>query len=153
MAEMLFPLQIKKQYAASIDSDYAFDTYVDLDNFKSDPIAYSGMLAYAKDRDGKLFILNNAKTAWIELSGGSGLTMVEDYTKLPSTMTSDSIYFVKNSYEDTSVSPSVIYSNGFYLWDNSEITPNWKLISSSNDTVTKDDIDGICTDIFLDLGW
>ena len=141
MAEMLFPLQIKKQYAASIDSDYAFDTYVDLDNFKSDPIAYSGMLAYAKDRDGKLFILNNAKTSWIELSGGSGLTMVDDYTKLPSTMTSDSIYFVKNSYEDTSVSPSVIYSNGFYLWDNSVTpTPSWKLISSLGGIATYTDL-------------
>lgn len=137
MAEMLFPLQIKRQYADNIDADYVFDTYTDMDNFKSDPIAYGGMQAYAKDKDGSLFILNNAKTKWIELGGGSGISIVDDYSKLPTAMSSDAINYVKNDYTDTTVTPNVTYSGGFYLWDNSVTpTPSWKLISGSGAIAT-----------------
>ena len=150
-SSLLFPLSFTRQYLGSLDSSLLYQTKVDLNNALSEPTNYAGMIVSCVETN-LVYILNSTKTAWIEV-GGSGLTMVDDYSQLPPTMTSDAIYFVKNSYEDTTVSPSITYNSGFYLWDNSEITPNWKLISSSNEIISKDDVDAIVDDIVVDLGW
>lgn len=130
---LLFPLSFIRQYSDSpLDASLLYQTKVDLNNALSEPTNYAGMIVSCVETN-SVYILNSTKTAWIEV-GGSGMVIVDDYSQLPTTMTSDAIYFVKNSYEDTSVTPSVTYSNGFYLWDNDLTIPSWVLISTSQDS-------------------
>lgn len=113
-------------------------------NTKTDfPTTGKSNVLYISENDNVTYRWDNTTTSYIKLSGGSGMVIVDDYSQLPTTMTSDSIYFVKNSYEDTSVTPSATYSNGFYLWDNSETTPSWKLISSLGGIATYTDLGNV----------
>lgn len=71
-AKMIFPLQFTKQYKGPMDADVLFETNTELQAYLSNDLRYGGMLVTCKEHEGKLFILNNAETAWIEIAGVKG---------------------------------------------------------------------------------
>lgn len=71
-AKMIFPLQFTRQYKGPMDADVLFETNTELQAYLSNDLRYGGMLVTCKEHEGKLFILNNAETAWIEIAGVKG---------------------------------------------------------------------------------
>lgn len=69
---MIFPLQFTRQYKGPMDADVLFETNTELQAYLSNDLRYGGMLVTCKEHEGKLFILNNAETAWIEIAGVKG---------------------------------------------------------------------------------
>ena len=73
MAELQFPLQYKRQYNAPLDVDMRFDTLIELNSYLSSARRYAGMLVTCLEAEGKVFVLNNAEDAWVEIAGsGAG---------------------------------------------------------------------------------
>lgn len=71
-AKMIFPLQFTRQYKGPMDADVLFETNTEMQAYLSNDLRYGGMLVTCKEHEGKLFILNNAETAWIEIAGVKG---------------------------------------------------------------------------------
>ena len=71
-----FPLQFKRQFAKSLDVDSTFTTRVELDAYLTNPLRYTGQLATCDEEEGKLYILNKTKDAWLTLGqkGDTGAT-------------------------------------------------------------------------------
>lgn len=89
-AKMIFPLQFTKQYKGPMDADVLFETNTELQAYLSNDLRYGGMLVTCKEHEGKLFILNNAETAWIEIAGVKGDT---GFTPIPEiTETAEGIF-------------------------------------------------------------
>lgn len=74
MAELQFPLQYKRQYNAPLDIDMRFDTLASLNAYLTSARRYAGMIVTCLETEGKVYILNNAEDAWVEVSGGGGGT-------------------------------------------------------------------------------
>lgn len=74
MAELLFPLQFKRQFADSLDPDSRFGTVTELNSYLSDPARYIGQVVTCDEREGKVFVLNVARDAWIEIGGTDSLS-------------------------------------------------------------------------------
>mgnify|MGYP001255336486 CR=1 FL=1 len=84
MAEILFPLQFKRQYAAPLDVDVVFQTSAAMNTYLSNPLRYAGQIVSCLENEGKIFVLNNAQTIWTEIAGGTGtsgtvITPIRDY--------------------------------------------------------------------------
>jgi hypothetical protein len=60
-----FPLQFKRQFAKSLDVDSTFLTTVELNAYLTNPLRYVGQLATCEEEEGKLYILNKTKDAWL----------------------------------------------------------------------------------------
>ena len=89
-AKMIFPLQFERQYKGPMDADLMFNTNAELQAYLSNDLRYGGMLVTCKEHEGKLFILNNAETAWIEIAGVKGDA---GFTPIPEiTETADGIF-------------------------------------------------------------
>ena len=127
MAEMNWSMQFKRMFAANLDPDYSFKTKADLDKYLTSPLRYAGMIVYCEETD-KLYRLSKALDKWEEISG-SGIEIVDDYTKLSTTLTDYTICYVLNDYTDTTVTPNEEYSKGFYLYD--KVSKTWGPISAS----------------------
>ncbi len=74
-----FPLQFKRQFAKSLDVDSTFSTLVELNAYLTNPLRYVGQLATCEEEEGKLYILNKTKDAWLILGqkgdiGATGAT-------------------------------------------------------------------------------
>ena len=71
-----FPLQFKRQFAKSLDVDSTFLTTVELNAYLTNPLRYVGQLATCDEEEGKLYILNKTKDAWLVLGqkGDTGAT-------------------------------------------------------------------------------
>ena len=71
-----FPLQFKRQFAKSLDVDSTFLTTVELNAYLTNPLRYVGQLATCEEEEGKLYILNKTKDAWLLLGqkGDTGAT-------------------------------------------------------------------------------
>ena len=67
MSELIFPLWFKRQYAAPLDVDLVFDTLVDMNDYLTSGVRYAGQIVSCKENEGKLFVLNNARDAWLEI--------------------------------------------------------------------------------------
>lgn len=80
MAELLFPLQIKRQYASPLDPDLVFPTVAARDAYLTNPLRYPGMLVTCLEREGEVFALNAGGNAWVAIAGGApsigGLSML-----------------------------------------------------------------------------
>jgi len=72
MAELLFPLQIRRQYNAPIDPDLVFPTEAAMAAYLTNPLRYPGMVVTCLQREGELFTLNAAGTAWLGVTGSGG---------------------------------------------------------------------------------
>lgn len=62
-----FPLQFKRQFASSLDVDSTFKTITELNAYLANPLRYVGQLATCDEEEGKLYILNKTKDAWLIL--------------------------------------------------------------------------------------
>lgn len=68
---MLMPLQIERQYGASLDADYAFDTLDELKNYATtSALSYSGQILYCK-KDDTLYKVNSDKTDVASIGSGA----------------------------------------------------------------------------------
>ena len=77
MANLLMPLQIERQYGASLDADYSFDTLEELKNYATtSALSYSGQILYCKGTD-TIYKVNNDKTDVTELGGEGGVGHIE----------------------------------------------------------------------------
>lgn len=135
MAQLQWNLNFKRLMDSSLDADYSFDTIKSLKDYLTNPYRYAGQIAYCLEND-TLYVLNKTKTKWKEIGKGSdsGIEIVSDYSKLPTT-TSDTICYVIGDYIDTSVSPNITYKKGFYLYhDDGVNTPKWELIGKEIET-------------------
>lgn len=72
MTELLFPLQFKRQYSGPLDPDLVFATTAALNAYLTNPLRYAGMQVTCLEEEGKSFILNNARDAWIAVVGSGG---------------------------------------------------------------------------------
>ena len=73
MAQLIFPLQYKRQYAGPLDADSTFATLEELNAYLASPLRYAGQIATCNESEGQLFVLNNARDAWLSVQGGGGL--------------------------------------------------------------------------------
>lgn len=109
-AQMAFPLQFKRQYKGPLDADLSFNTDVELQAYLTNGLRYAGMFATCLEHEGKLFIMNNAETAWIQLEGlkgDVGDTGADGFTPIPEiTVAADGVYlnFIVG-YEDLDADP------------------------------------------------
>jgi hypothetical protein len=67
MMALDFPLQFKRQFSKSLDVDSTFATKAELDAYLNNPLRYIGQIATCDEVEGKLFILNKTKDAWLSL--------------------------------------------------------------------------------------
>lgn len=84
MANLLMPLQIERQYGASLDANYSFDTLEELKNYATtSALSYSGQILYCKEND-TLYKVNKDKTDTTTLGGEKeGLFLTrEEYDQL-----------------------------------------------------------------------
>ena len=84
------------------------------------------------DGDNKkgLYIWNTTDSKYESLTGnGKGINIVDDYSKLKTSLTDYEIDYCLNDYKDTSVTPNKTYDKGFYLYD--KTTNKWNPISAS----------------------
>ena len=78
------PLQIERQYGASLDADYSFDTLEELKNYATtSALSYSGQILYCKEND-TLYKVNKDKTDATTIGGEKeGLFLTrEEYDQL-----------------------------------------------------------------------
>jgi len=73
MAYTEFPLQFKRQYAASLDKDSVFATNTEMQAYLSDPVRHAGQIVSCGEFPDKIYILNQERDAWNEVSGGGGV--------------------------------------------------------------------------------
>ena len=127
MAEMNWQMPFKRLFVGNLDADYSFKTKQDLDDFLNIATRYSGQLAYCEETE-KVYVLSQDMTKWNEIGGsGNGIKIVDDYSKLSTTLTDYEINYCLNDYIDTSVTPNETYSKGFYLYD--KVSKVWNPIS------------------------
>lgn len=84
MANLLMPLQIERQYGASLDADYSFSTLNELKNYATtSALSYSGQILYCEEND-TLYKVNKNKTDATTLGGEKeGLFLTrEEYDQL-----------------------------------------------------------------------
>ena len=89
MANLIMPLQIERQYGASLDSDYAFDTLDELKNYATtSALSYSGQVLYCK-ADDTLYKVNSDKTEVIPIGSSIHTHKASEikFTKLDGTTT------------------------------------------------------------------
>ena len=79
MANLLFPLKFKRQYAGALDQDATFATTAELNDYLTSSLRYAGQIATCAEIEGKVFILNNAKDTWLDVSAGEVDTTVQDW--------------------------------------------------------------------------
>lgn len=89
MANLIMPLQIERQYGASLDADYAFDTLDELKNYATtSALSYSGQILYCK-KDDTLYKVNSDKTDVASIGSGRHTHKASEvkFTKLDGTTT------------------------------------------------------------------
>ena len=78
MANLILPLQIERQYGASLDADYTYETLDELKNYATtSALAYPGQILYCVEED-SLYKINSDKTDVTGLAAGAS---VETYTE------------------------------------------------------------------------
>lgn len=78
MADFLFPLQFKRQYAAPLDIDIVFSTTAERLAYLTNPRRYSGQVVSDLQTE-TLYFLNSARDQWKE-AGGGGTTFTQNLT-------------------------------------------------------------------------
>jgi hypothetical protein len=73
MADFLFPLQFKRQYAAPLDIDIVFSTTAERLSYLTNPRRYPGQVVSDLQTE-SVYILNSAGTNWKEAGGNSTFT-------------------------------------------------------------------------------
>ena len=71
MANLDFPLQFKRQYAAPLDLDAVFSTAALRTTYLTNPRRYAGMLVSDLENIGKIYQLSADTNSWIEAGGSS----------------------------------------------------------------------------------
>lgn len=103
MAELIFPLQYKRQYNAALDVDMVFNTDAELQAYLTNPRRYSGQTATCLEHEGNLYILNNQQNNWFVLngSGSTPTTSGSSYNKVSfgNILTNSNSYPIFHSYD------------------------------------------------------
>ena len=74
-----------------------------------------------------IYIWNTTDSKYESLTGnGKGINIVEDYSKLSTTLTDYEINYCLNDYTNSGVT----YDKGFYLYDKTATAPKWEKISA-----------------------
>ena len=72
MASMIFPLAFERQYEGPLDVSMTFETTADLNDYLTNPTRYAGQIVTCEEAEGTIYVLNNARDAWIAGGGGGG---------------------------------------------------------------------------------
>ena len=91
MAYTEFPLQFKRQFSGAIDKDTYFQTNAEMQAYLTDPVRYAGQIVTCGEFPSKVFILNQARSAWNEVSGGSTSDVTKQYVDDQDTLIWNSI--------------------------------------------------------------
>ena len=65
MNNLLFPLQLKRQYTGPLDSDSLFISVEAMEMFKTSPLIYNGMVATCDAKKGEVFVYNKQDNVWM----------------------------------------------------------------------------------------
>ena len=65
MNNLLFPLQLKRQYTGPLDSDSLFISVEAMEMFKTSPLIYNGMVATCDEKKGEVFVYNKQDNVWM----------------------------------------------------------------------------------------
>jgi hypothetical protein len=71
MANLLFPLSLKRQYSGSLDPDLTFSTTVELNAYLSSPLRYAGQIVTCQEQESSLFVISNDTNSWIDVTDPS----------------------------------------------------------------------------------
>ena len=102
---MILPLQISRQYGASLDADYAFPSLEKLKEYVQSALSYSGQILYCVEND-TLYKVNKDKTNITSLDssqgGGTGsntreITQAEYDLLSPDEQNNGTIYFISDA--------------------------------------------------------
>lgn len=77
-SQLLFPLQIKRQYAGSVDPDLTFSSTTALNAYLSSALRYPGQIVTNLEDEGAIYIMSNDLTKWIKFNGGSNVVTPDD---------------------------------------------------------------------------
>ena len=69
MTEQQTPLTFRRQYSGPIDVDMVFDNISQKTAYLSSARRYAGQVVSCLEEEGRIFVLNNARDEWIEVSG------------------------------------------------------------------------------------
>jgi hypothetical protein len=112
---LLFPKQFEAQFAEPIAKYVSFDTYVEMQAFIVDaetaPLAYSGQLATCKDREGIVYILNEAEDEWLSNTTFDYITFKTDSITIPNVYDSIQGGFYAGIYNDGIKDLFIIYTS------------------------------------------
>ena len=66
------PVQFKRQYSKSLDPDVVFNTTQQMNSYLNNAVRYAGQVVSCLQQQGKIFILSNDRTRWLQVSGSGG---------------------------------------------------------------------------------
>ena len=149
MADLLFPLQFRRQYAGPLDVSVVFSTLADMAAYLSDPTRYGGQVATCNEDEGKVFVLSVDRTRWLEASGGSGTVTFPPMTRadLNDAATAGTLIpFAPYFIEDEDKVAVATGHSGYIVLQNEVITPcNPLLTEDGIELITEDGIT-LCID-------
>ena len=138
MSELLFPLQFKRQYANSLDVDSVFTTEADMTTYLSSTRRYAGQVVTCNEFEGRVFILNNAKDTWLDVTANVDLsayyTTAQTYSKVEvdnlifNLSGGTGVTYLKNLLDvSTGVTlatygQALVFDSSLNLWVNSSVT-------------------------------
>lgn len=138
MAELLFPLQFKRQYANPLDVDSVFETQAQMNAYLTNARRYAGQIVTCKELEGKIFVLNNTRDAWLDITASIDLsayyTTAQTYSKtevdnlIYSISGGTGVTYLRNLLDVSSGisnathGQALVFDSSINLWVNSSIT-------------------------------
>jgi hypothetical protein len=77
MADLLFPLQFRRQFDGPLDLDGVFDTVVNLNAYLTNARRYAGQIVACDETPGVAYVLNAARDAWLPVAS---LALAQTFT-------------------------------------------------------------------------
>ncbi|MCH8567625.1 MAG: hypothetical protein LAT67_05150 [Balneolales bacterium] len=94
-----FPLQLKRQYAGSIDPDLVFPTEAAMNAYLSSPRRYAGQIVSCPELE-NAFILNANRDEWLPLGGSGGGSTTQVVNNIPTTLDPGQRVWVKETQSE-----------------------------------------------------
>ena len=145
MAELLFPLQFKRQYSGPLDADSVFQTKQAMTDYLTSPLRYPGQLGFCMET-GEYKYLNATKDAWVPLGGGKcNFIVVENHTELLTitpTVRTMAFVLMEETVTDNSDPINVVditYPSGHYIYDLD--SSSWTSMDDGNLDITEQEFE------------
>lgn len=103
MAYISFGLQFERQFSGPLDIDAVFNTTAALNAYLTVGRRFAGQIATCLDQPGKLFILSNDRSQWLEFSEDKALGDITDIT-ITNPQNGQTLVYQNGAWSNTDVS-------------------------------------------------